>query len=94
MNMNFSSFSRLPFAEATANVDFRTDAIIQNMIKTEFADRTVLTIAHRLNTIMWMDRVMVLERGNLVEFDSPAALMSNPAGVFRSMVDEHEHEHE
>jgi ABC-type multidrug transport system fused ATPase/permease subunit len=58
--------------------------------RNEFRDRTVLTIAHRLNTILWMDRVMVLEQGRLVEFDSPDALMQKPDGVFRSMISDFE----
>ncbi|KAI8918715.1 P-loop containing nucleoside triphosphate hydrolase protein [Entophlyctis helioformis] len=73
--------------EATANVDYETDAIIQKCLREEFADSTVLTIAHRLNTIMDYDRVMVLSAGEIVEFDSPQQLMANEAGVFRSMVD-------
>lgn len=61
--------------EATSNVDNATDALIQRIIRTTFAHCTVLTIAHRLHTIMDCDRVMVLSGGTLAEFDRPAALV-------------------
>ncbi|KAK2715107.1 hypothetical protein QYM36_009933, partial [Artemia franciscana] len=72
--------------EATANVDPRTDELIQETIRTKFKECTVLTIAHRLNTIMDSDRIIVLEAGTLKEFDSPAILLQNPEGLFYSMV--------
>jgi len=71
--------------EATAAVDHNTDELIQNTIKSEFADCTVLTIAHRLNTIMDSSRIMVLDKGKIVEFDSPTNLLSNKNTVFYSM---------
>ncbi|KAL2915615.1 hypothetical protein HK105_204800 [Polyrhizophydium stewartii] len=74
--------------EATANVDYETDAIIQKCLRQDFGDSTVLTIAHRLNTIVDYDRVMVLSAGEIVEFDTPQALVAKEGGVFRSMVDE------
>ncbi|CAG2173534.1 unnamed protein product, partial [Oppiella nova] len=61
--------------EATANVDHRTDAFIQTTIHHKFIDCTVLTIAHRLNTIIDCDRVLVLDAGEIVEFDEPFALL-------------------
>ena len=61
--------------EATSNVDSSTDQLIQSTIRTAFKDCTVLTIAHRLNTIIDSDRIMVLDAGQLVEFGSPAALL-------------------
>eukprot|EP01028_Stygiella_incarcerata_P007998 TRINITY_DN335_c0_g4_i1.p1 TRINITY_DN335_c0_g4~~TRINITY_DN335_c0_g4_i1.p1 ORF type:complete len:1380 (-),score=414.43 TRINITY_DN335_c0_g4_i1:928-5067(-) len=74
--------------EATANVDMATDRLIQKTVREEFENCTVLTIAHRLNTIIDMDRVIVLDQGNIVEFDTPATLVDMENGVFRSMVDE------
>ncbi|GBF89551.1 canalicular multispecific organic anion transporter [Raphidocelis subcapitata] len=74
--------------EATSNVDAASDALIQATIRTAFADCTVLTIAHRLHTIGDADRVMVLDAGQLVEFDSPGRLMGVRGGVFRGMVEE------
>uniref|UniRef100_A0A1I7U262 ABC transmembrane type-1 domain-containing protein n=1 Tax=Caenorhabditis tropicalis TaxID=1561998 RepID=A0A1I7U262_9PELO len=71
--------------EATAAVDVSTDALIQKTIREEFADSTVLTIAHRLNTIMDYDRIIVLNNGQVTEFDSPSNLLSNHSSEFYSM---------
>ncbi|KAL5020047.1 hypothetical protein ScPMuIL_002939 [Solemya velum] len=71
--------------EATAAVDMETDDLIQQTIHREFSDCTILTIAHRLKTVMDYDRIMVLENGCVVEFDSPQALLLNRGGVFYSM---------
>ncbi|KAM6306423.1 ATP-binding cassette sub-family C member 2 [Aegotheles albertisi] len=70
--------------EATAAVDLETDHLIQMTIKSEFAACTVLTIAHRLHTIMDSNRVMVLQAGKIVEFDSPEELLKKQ-GVFFAM---------
>ncbi|KAI5745186.1 hypothetical protein M8J76_008998 [Diaphorina citri] len=71
--------------EATAAIDLETDDLIQSTIRSEFAHCTVLTIAHRLNTIIDSDRVLVLDKGLVVEFDSPSVLMKNKASIFYSM---------
>jgi ABC-type multidrug transport system fused ATPase/permease subunit len=68
--------------EATANVDTHTDALIQSTIQTEFAGCTILTIAHRLNTVMHCDRVVVMQSGRIVECASPGELMADKKGVF------------
>ncbi|XP_033761065.1 multidrug resistance-associated protein 4-like isoform X1 [Pecten maximus] len=72
--------------EATANVDPRTDELIQKTIRDKFRHCTVLTIAHRLNTIMDSDRVLVLDEGNIVEFNQPYLLLQNEDGYFYRMV--------
>lgn len=72
--------------EATANVDPQTDALIQSTIRTKFAQCTVLTIAHRLNTVMDSDKVLVMDAGRMVEFDHPFNLLQNEDGVFYGMV--------
>jgi ABC-type multidrug transport system fused ATPase/permease subunit len=72
--------------EATASIDHESDALIQDMIRIHFVHATVLTIAHRLNTIMDSDRVLVMADGVCAEFDSPAALLSNPDSVLAGMV--------
>ncbi|KAJ0181350.1 hypothetical protein K1T71_003435 [Dendrolimus kikuchii] len=74
--------------EATANVDAEKDALIQTAIREHFKDCTVLTIAHRLNTIIDSDKILVLDAGRLVEFDHPHVLLQNRKGHFRQMVKE------
>ncbi|CAG0921145.1 unnamed protein product, partial [Notodromas monacha] len=71
--------------EATAAVDLETDEFIQNAIRTEFAGCTVITIAHRINTIMDSDRVMVLSNGSIEEFDNPEKLLENPDSLFTQL---------
>ncbi|XP_055852910.1 multidrug resistance-associated protein 1 isoform X2 [Episyrphus balteatus] len=71
--------------EATAAVDLETDDLIQKTIRSEFKDCTVLTIAHRLNTILDSDKVIVLDRGEIIEFDSPASLLEDKNSAFHSM---------
>uniref|UniRef100_A0A8C1PL53 ABC-type glutathione-S-conjugate transporter n=1 Tax=Cyprinus carpio TaxID=7962 RepID=A0A8C1PL53_CYPCA len=70
--------------EATAAVDLETDNLIQSTIRTQFEDCTVLTIAHRLNTIMDYTRVIVMDRGHITEMDSPNNLISQ-RGQFYQM---------
>ncbi|XP_057653038.1 ATP-binding cassette sub-family C member 4-like isoform X2 [Diorhabda carinulata] len=72
--------------EATANVDQRTDSLIQLTIRRMFKDCTVLTIAHRLNTIMDSDKVLVMSFGNMVEFDHPHNLLQIEDGYFHKLV--------
>ncbi|KAK2178758.1 hypothetical protein NP493_528g01014 [Ridgeia piscesae] len=71
--------------EATAAVDLETDDFIQETIRTEFADSTVITIAHRLNTIMDYDRVLVLDEGTIKELNSPEALLRDRESIFYGM---------
>lgn len=74
--------------EATANVDMESDALIQKSIRQDFSDSTVLTIAHRLNTVIDYDRILVLASGKVVEFDTPRNLLQKNDGLFSKMVDE------
>ena len=73
--------------EATASIDGETDEFIQKMIRTRFPATTLLTIAHRLNTIMDYDYVLVMDAGRASEFDSPANLLENDDGIFSQLVD-------
>ncbi|CAI0410668.1 unnamed protein product [Linum tenue] len=72
--------------EATAAVDVRTDALIQKTIREEFKSRTMLVIAHRLNTIIDCDRILVLDDGRVKEHASPQELLSNEESAFYKMV--------
>ncbi|RXW20112.1 hypothetical protein EST38_g5743 [Candolleomyces aberdarensis] len=75
--------------EATSAIDHETDVIIQNTLRRELgSDVTVLTIAHRLQTIMDADRIMVMDAGNIVEFASPKELLAKEKGFFKALVDE------
>eukprot|EP00753_Platysulcus_tardus_P003847 PLAT12496.16.p1 GENE.PLAT12496.16~~PLAT12496.16.p1 ORF type:complete len:1587 (+),score=934.98 PLAT12496.16:2689-7449(+) len=72
--------------EATSSVDAKTDALVQATIREVFADRTVLTIAHRIETIMDSDTIMVLDGGRIAEMDAPGELLSDPDSLFSSIV--------
>uniref|UniRef100_A0A336LQQ2 CSON001219 protein n=1 Tax=Culicoides sonorensis TaxID=179676 RepID=A0A336LQQ2_CULSO len=72
--------------EATANVDPRTDELIQLTIRKRFAHCTVLTVAHRLHTIMDSDKVLVMDAGRVEEFGPPYEILQLPAGIFREMI--------
>ncbi|CAG9107278.1 unnamed protein product [Plutella xylostella] len=74
--------------EATANVDAQTDALIQTAIRVHFRSCTVLTIAHRLNTVIDSDKILVLDAGRLMEYDHPHILLRVRGGYFRKMVAE------
>ncbi|KAI4365222.1 hypothetical protein MLD38_021227 [Melastoma candidum] len=72
--------------EATAAVDVRTDALIQKTIREEFKACTMLIIAHRLNTIIDCDRILLLDSGRVLEYDTPEVLLSNEGSAFSMMV--------
>eukprot|EP01090_Pellita_catalonica_P017592 TRINITY_DN5348_c0_g1_i1.p1 TRINITY_DN5348_c0_g1~~TRINITY_DN5348_c0_g1_i1.p1 ORF type:complete len:429 (-),score=79.70 TRINITY_DN5348_c0_g1_i1:14-1300(-) len=72
--------------EATASMDLRTDALVQHVIRTAFKDRTVFTISHRLNSIMDSDKIVVLDKGALVEYAAPATLLQQDS-LFKALVE-------
>ncbi|KAK7466193.1 hypothetical protein VKT23_004917 [Stygiomarasmius scandens] len=75
--------------EATSAIDHKTDAAIQSSLRHEFKGNvTVITVAHRLQTIMDADKIMVLDAGKMVEFDKPSDLLQKTDGKLRSLVDE------
>lgn len=71
--------------EATSAVDVETDELIQKTIRTEFKDRTVLTIAHRIKTVMDSDKILVLNHGRVIEFDSPKVLLKDESSLFNKL---------
>lgn len=74
--------------EATAAVDVETDALLQTTLRTPmFSNRTIITIAHRINTILDSDRIVVLQQGKVAEFDTPAELIGR-RGLFYELVKE------
>jgi ABC-type multidrug transport system fused ATPase/permease subunit len=72
--------------EATANIDVETDRLIQASIRETCSDVTVITIAHRVQTIVDSDRVLVMDNGRVIEFDTPRNLMENPQSTFARLV--------
>jgi ABC-type multidrug transport system fused ATPase/permease subunit len=74
--------------EATASIDHATEKKLQEMINRDFSEATVLTIAHRLATVLDSDRIMVLSDGKVVEFDSPKKLVKKEKGVFYQLAKE------
>jgi ABC-type multidrug transport system fused ATPase/permease subunit len=76
--------------EATASLDYAADEMIKQLTVREFRNvshpATILAIAHRLDTILDSDRIMVFEAGQLVEFDTPARLLRNPNGFLTKLV--------
>ncbi|KAJ8522225.1 hypothetical protein ONZ45_g1124 [Pleurotus djamor] len=71
--------------EATSSIDFATDAKIQSAIREEFSSSLLITIAHRLRTIIDYDRLLVLDNGKIAEFDTPYNLLRTEGGIFRQM---------
>ena len=74
--------------EATANIDLITEQKIQSLISQEFKDCTVITIAHRLQTIIESDKVLVLGDGQVIEFEPPQLLLENYNSEFSKLVRE------
>ncbi|CAE6528569.1 unnamed protein product [Rhizoctonia solani] len=71
--------------EATASVDYVTDELISQTIRKEFADSTIVTIAHRLRTIIDYDKVLVMDQGHIAEYDEPGVLLADPSSKFYAL---------
>lgn len=68
--------------EATANIDYKTDELIQKAIREVMKESTVITIAHRIKTILHYDKILVLNYGEAIEFDTPNNLIENKESLF------------
>ncbi|KDR83052.1 hypothetical protein GALMADRAFT_57306 [Galerina marginata CBS 339.88] len=74
--------------EATSAIDYKTDAVIQTTLRSQLpGDVTVITVAHRLQTIMDADKIMVLDNGKIIEYDRPSVLLKKENGALRTLVD-------
>lgn len=71
--------------EATANMDADRDKMLHDIVYDVFSDCTILMIAHRMHLILKCDKVLVLDKGNVVEFDEPKTLLNNPESLFHKM---------
>lgn len=74
--------------EATASMDYKSDEMVQKIIRVKFEDYTVLTIAHRINTILDYDKIMVMDDGVVKEFGPPQQLRDK-GGIFASLAKDH-----
>lgn len=68
--------------EATASIDFKTEEIIQKAITHLLTTSTMIVIAHRIKTVLYSDKILVLDKGEIVEYDSPNVLLQNPNSFF------------
>jgi ATP-binding cassette subfamily C (CFTR/MRP) protein 1 len=73
--------------EATASIDQESDSRVQSIIKQHFSHATILSIAHRLESIADFDKILVLDAGELIEFDAPSILLSDPTSAFSQLVE-------
>lgn len=69
-----------------ASVDVQTDALMQRILRTAFTDRTIIAIAHRLDTILDFDRVVVMDAGKIVEVGAPKKLLKTEGSLFKALV--------
>lgn len=74
--------------EATANVDTRTDHLLQEAIARSFSGASIIAVAHRLDTVIDYDKILVLGNGKVIAYDTPNALASEKGSVFSSMIDD------
>jgi ABC-type multidrug transport system fused ATPase/permease subunit len=71
--------------EATSSVDVLSDQLIQKVLLEDFKDTTLISIAHRLETIVGFDKILVMDHGKAAEYDTPQKLLSNPFSLFTDL---------
>ena len=72
---------------STYSVDAKTDALMQQILRSAFADRTIIAIAHRLHTILDFDRIVVMEKGSIAEVGEPEELMAADCSLFKILME-------
>ncbi|CAG7924068.1 unnamed protein product [Penicillium olsonii] len=80
------------YANAPRSVDAETDTLMQCVIREQFKDRTIIAIVHKLHTVLDFDKIAVMDNGRIVEFDSPAALLSKEGSAFKSLYESFHHD--
>lgn len=80
------------YADAPRSVDAETDTLMQRVIREQFKDRTIIAIVHKLHTVLDFDKIAVMDNGRIVEFDSPAALLSKEGSAFKSLYESFHHD--
>ncbi|WWD04255.1 hypothetical protein V865_002323 [Kwoniella europaea PYCC6329] len=73
--------------EATSSVDLETDSLIQKIVQNEFSGVTLLSIAHRIQTVINYGKILTMDRGRVVDFDTPSRLYDDPQSIFRKLCD-------
>ena len=73
--------------EATASIDYKTEKLLKKIMVTLFEDKTVITIAHRIKTIIDYDKILVIDEGRIVDFDTPSALRQKKGSIFADLCD-------
>lgn len=81
------NFLELFFSNTEHSLDRVTESFVSELVRTEFRDWTVVTVAHRLETILDFDKVLVLQDGQIVEFDAPRNLLADSESIFKSLWD-------
>lgn len=79
------------YADIARSVDSETETLMQSVIREQFNGRTIIAIVHKLHTILDFDKIAVMENGRIVEYDSPAALLSREGSAFKALYETFHH---
>lgn len=86
LKLSFAKISILTTHKATSSIPPLTSNQIQQTLQTQFPGTTILCIAHRISTLNWMDRILVMENGRIVEDGNPVELLGNPESRWRELM--------